>query len=60
MKCLVKKNRSTGTLYRTVTSGHMRLLQNNGQVVITNFDDIYFAMGDDRKPAFYMKNISEW
>ncbi|XP_067016823.1 nuclear pore complex protein Nup214-like isoform X3 [Acropora muricata] len=33
---------------------------NNGQVVITNFDDIYFAMGDDRKPAFYMKNISEW
>ncbi|KAK2567238.1 Nuclear pore complex protein Nup214 [Acropora cervicornis] len=33
---------------------------NNGPVVITNFDDIYFAMGDDRKPAFYLKNISEW
>ncbi|XP_044180329.1 nuclear pore complex protein Nup214-like isoform X4 [Acropora millepora] len=33
---------------------------NNGQLVITNFDDIYFAMSDDRKPAFYMKNISQW
>ncbi|XP_068695298.1 nuclear pore complex protein Nup214-like isoform X2 [Montipora foliosa] len=32
----------------------------NEPVAITNFDDIYFAMSDDREDVFYLRNISEW
>ncbi|CAB4016475.1 nuclear pore complex Nup214 isoform X1, partial [Paramuricea clavata] len=32
----------------------------NGPTSYEMFDDVYYGMGEDREPCFYLKHLAEW